>query len=76
MLAELEGIFLDPVYTASSMACLIDLARKGFFKKEDAVVFLHSGGAAALFAYQGPLRAFGQGKPSPWTVPPWSPDKH
>jgi L-cysteate sulfo-lyase len=76
MLAELEGLFLDPVYTASSMACLIDLARKGFFKKDDVVVFLHTGGSAVLFAYKEPLRAFGQGRKIPWTIPPWSPDRH
>jgi L-cysteate sulfo-lyase len=76
MLAELEGLFLDPVYTASSMACLIDLCRKGFFKKDHVVVFLHTGGSAALFAYKEPLRAFGQGKKIPWTIPPWSPDRH
>jgi L-cysteate sulfo-lyase len=33
------------------MAGLIDLIRKGFFRREDNVVFLHTGGAAALFAY-------------------------
>jgi L-cysteate sulfo-lyase len=76
MLAESEGLFLDPVYTASSMACLIDLCRKGFVKKDDVVVFLHTGGSAALFAYKEPLRAFGQGKKIPWTIPPWSPDRH
>ncbi len=74
MAAELEGLFLDPVYTASSMACLIDLARKGFFRKDETVIFLHSGGSAALFAYKEPLRAFMEGKKSPWTIPPWSPD--
>jgi L-cysteate sulfo-lyase len=76
MLAELEGLFLDPVYTASSMACLIDLSRKGFFKKDEVVIFLHTGGSAALFAYKEPLRAFGEGKKTPWTIPPWSPDRH
>jgi L-cysteate sulfo-lyase len=76
MLAELEGLFLDPVYTASSMACLIDLARRGFFKKDEVVIFLHTGGSAALFAYKEPLRAFGEGKKTPWTIPPWSPDRH
>jgi L-cysteate sulfo-lyase len=76
MLAELEGLFLDPVYTASSMACLIDLARKGFFKEDDVVIFLHTGGSAALFAYKEPLRAFAEGKKSPWSIPPWSPDRH
>jgi L-cysteate sulfo-lyase len=76
MLAELEGLYLDPVYTASSMACLIDLCRNGFFTKDHVVVFLHTGGSAALFAYKEPLRAFGQGKKIPWTIPPWSPDRH
>jgi L-cysteate sulfo-lyase len=76
MLAELEGLFLDPVYTASSMACLIDLAQKGFFKKDDVVIFLHTGGSPALFAYKEPLRAFAEGKKTPWTIPPWSPDRH
>jgi len=73
MVAELEGIYLDPVYTASAMACLIDLCRKGFFKARDTVVFLHSGGAAALFPYRVPIKDFGLRKSLSWTVPPWSP---
>jgi L-cysteate sulfo-lyase len=72
MLAELEGIFLDPVYTSSAIACLIDLCRKGFFKSTDKVVFLHTGGSAALFPYRAPLKAYGLKKSPPWTVPPWS----
>jgi len=72
MLAELEGIFLDPVYTASSMACLIGLCRKGFFQSTDRVVFLHTGGSTALFPYKAPLKAYGFKKNPPWTVPPWS----
>ena len=47
MFAELEGILLDPCYSAKGAAGLIDLARKGAFKDER-VVFLHTGGAAAL----------------------------
>jgi L-cysteate sulfo-lyase len=72
LMAELEGIFLDPVYTSSAVACLIDLCRKGFFKSSDHVVFLHTGGAAALFPYKAPLKAYGLKKSPPWTVPPWS----
>lgn len=72
MLAELEGIFLDPVYTSSAAACLIDLCRKGFFKSTDKVVFLHTGGSAALFPYKAPLKAYGFKKTPPWTIPPWS----
>ncbi len=51
MLAELEGILLDPVYSGKGMAGLIDLVRKGHFEKGQRIVFLHTGGAAALFAY-------------------------
>ena len=51
--ARCEGILLDPVYSGKGMAGLIDLVRKGFFRREDNVVFLHTGGAAALFAYAG-----------------------
>jgi L-cysteate sulfo-lyase len=51
MFAELEGILLDPVYSAKGAAGLIDLIRKGHFKKGERVVFLHTGGSAALFGY-------------------------
>jgi len=44
-----EGVFLDPVYTGKAMTALIDLVQKGFFKKEDNVIFLHTGGTPALF---------------------------
>jgi L-cysteate sulfo-lyase len=50
MFAELEGILLDPVYSAKGAAGLIDLARKGEFEGER-VVFLHTGGAVGLFGY-------------------------
>ena len=52
MLARTEAILLDPVYSGKGMAGLIDLIRKGYFKKGENVVFLHTGGAVALFAYQ------------------------
>lgn len=51
MFAELEGVLLDPVYSAKGAAGLIDLVRKGHFKKGERVVFLHTGGSAALFGY-------------------------
>lgn len=57
LLAETEGILLDPVYTGKTMAGLIGLARKGFFKKEDNVLFLHTGGAPALYVYEDYLLA-------------------
>ena len=52
MLARLEGVLLDPVYTGKTMAGLIDLARKGFFKKDENVLFIHTGGSPALYAYR------------------------
>jgi L-cysteate sulfo-lyase len=51
LLARTEGILLDPVYTGKGMAGLIDLIRKGFFERDDNVVFVHTGGSAALFGY-------------------------
>ena len=51
LLARTEGILLDPVYTGKAFAGLIDLVRKGYFKKEDNIVFLHTGGSPALYAY-------------------------
>ena len=51
LFARMEGILLDPVYSGKCAAGLIDLCRKGFYKKTDRVVFLHTGGSAALFAY-------------------------
>jgi L-cysteate sulfo-lyase len=51
MLAATEGIILDPVYTGKAMAGLIDLVRRGRFKKGETVVFAHTGGTPALFAY-------------------------
>jgi len=51
MLARLEGILLDPVYSGKGMAGLIDLCRRGHFKKGQNVVFLHTGGSVALYGY-------------------------
>jgi len=52
MLARTEAILLDPVYTGKAMAGLIDLVRKGFFKKGEHVLFVHTGGSPALYAYE------------------------
>jgi L-cysteate sulfo-lyase len=53
LLARLEGVLLDPVYSGKAMAGLIDLVRKGAFRKDERVVFLHTGGAVGLFGYTG-----------------------
>ncbi|KON90029.1 cytochrome C biogenesis protein CcmE [Sporosarcina globispora] len=50
LMARTEGILLDPVYTGKAAAGLIDLIQKGIFKKDDNILFVHSGGASSLYA--------------------------
>ncbi len=52
LFAQHEGLLLDPVYTGRAAAGMIDLIRKGFFKNNETVLFLHTGGQPALFADQ------------------------
>jgi len=51
MVARLEGILLDPVYSGKAMAGMIDLVRTGVLRKGETIVFLHTGGAVGLFGY-------------------------
>lgn len=51
LLARLEGLIFDPVYSGKGLAGLIDLIKKGHFKNAENIVFLHTGGSAALFGY-------------------------
>jgi 1-aminocyclopropane-1-carboxylate deaminase/D-cysteine desulfhydrase-like pyridoxal-dependent ACC family enzyme len=51
LLARLEGILLDPVYSGKAMAGLIDMIRQGRFGRDETAVFIHTGGVPALFAY-------------------------
>ena len=50
LFAKHEGLLLDPVYTGRAAAGMIDLIRSGFFKKDETVLFWHTGGQPALFA--------------------------
>jgi L-cysteate sulfo-lyase len=52
LLAKLEGILLDPVYSGKGMAGLIDLIRRGKIASTERVVFIHTGGAVGLYGYQ------------------------
>lgn len=52
LVAATEGILLDPVYTGKAMAGLIGLIRQKHFKKDENVLFVHTGGSPALYAYQ------------------------
>ena len=53
--ARMEGILLDPCYTGKAMAGLVDLVRKGYFQKEDQILFLHTGGIPALYAHRSEI---------------------
>jgi L-cysteate sulfo-lyase len=55
LLARLEGLLLDPVYTGKAMAGLLAMVREGRFSDKQNVVFLHTGGWPALFAYEEEL---------------------
>jgi D-cysteine desulfhydrase family pyridoxal phosphate-dependent enzyme len=50
LFAKHEGLLLDPVYTGRAAAGMIDLIRRGFFKKDETILFWHTGGQPALFA--------------------------
>jgi L-cysteate sulfo-lyase len=56
MLAQTEGLLFDPVYTGKGLSGLIDWVRHDRFTKDDTIIFLHTGGSAALFGYP---KAFG-----------------
>jgi D-cysteine desulfhydrase len=56
MLARTEAVLMDPVYTGKAMAGMIDLIRKRHFKKGQNILFVHTGGSPALYAYK---EAFG-----------------
>ncbi|WP_416306051.1 D-cysteine desulfhydrase family protein [Neptunicella sp. SCSIO 80796] len=55
LLATAEGILLDPVYTARAMSALLDMIRTNQFSSNDNILFWHTGGAPALFAYADKL---------------------
>jgi 1-aminocyclopropane-1-carboxylate deaminase/D-cysteine desulfhydrase-like pyridoxal-dependent ACC family enzyme len=55
LLARTEGILLDPIYSGKAMAGLIDDIRKGRFRENEKVVFIHTGGTPALFSYNRAL---------------------
>jgi D-cysteine desulfhydrase len=50
-LAKMEAILLDPVYTGKVMAGLMDLVRRGYFRPNENILFIHTGGLPALYVY-------------------------
>ena len=61
-----EALLLDPVYTAKAGAALIDHVRRGVIGPDETVVFWHTGGLPAIFAYAGEL---GFESPPDWEPP-------
>jgi len=55
LLATMEGLLFDPVYSGKGLAGMIDLIKNNHFSKDDNVVFLHTGGSMGLFGYRGQI---------------------
>jgi L-cysteate sulfo-lyase len=55
LMARSEGIVLDPVYAGRAFGALLDLIRRGTFQRGETVLFWHTGGAPAIFAYANEL---------------------
>jgi 1-aminocyclopropane-1-carboxylate deaminase/D-cysteine desulfhydrase-like pyridoxal-dependent ACC family enzyme len=51
LVARTEGILLDPVYSGKAFVGLLDLLRQGRFADDEQIIFLHTGGSPALWAY-------------------------
>lgn len=60
LMARHEGILLDPVYAGRAFGALVDSIRKGVFKRGETVLFWHTGGGPALFAYARELMKDGK----------------
>jgi L-cysteate sulfo-lyase len=56
LLARLEGLLFDPVYSGKALAGMIDLIKKGTFDRKANLLFIHTGGSAGLFAYRDRLQ--------------------
>jgi 1-aminocyclopropane-1-carboxylate deaminase/D-cysteine desulfhydrase-like pyridoxal-dependent ACC family enzyme len=54
--AQTEGLILDPIYTGKAMSGLIDLAKTDAIDKNRTVIFIHTGGAPALYAFEDQFR--------------------
>ncbi|MBT5186621.1 MAG: D-cysteine desulfhydrase family protein, partial [Kordiimonadaceae bacterium] len=55
LVARLEGLLFDPVYSGKALAGMIDLIEQGKFGKDESILFVHTGGEPGLFAYQNQL---------------------
>ena len=55
LLARMEGVLFDPVYSGKGLAGMLDLIGQGYFKKAKNILFVHTGGSAGLFGYSDKL---------------------
>ena len=53
IVARSEGLFLDPTYTAKALAGYLAYCRAGYFRPDETIIFLHTGGEPALFVGAG-----------------------
>ena len=51
LMARCEGVFVDPVYTGKALAGMVEHIRRGYFRSDESIVFLHTGGSPSLFAH-------------------------
>lgn len=56
LMARLEALVLDPVYSAKGLAGLIEFVRRGTWRRDEHVVFIHTGGSPTVFAYADAVR--------------------
>ena len=56
-MATQEGILLDPVYSGKTLACLLLMLEAGELEQYENIVFIHTGGSPALFAYQDDIES-------------------
>jgi L-cysteate sulfo-lyase len=64
MLAQSEGVIVDPVYSGKAFSGLLDLVQRKRFNAGHEVIFLHTGGTAGLWAYADPLLFYGLSTPA------------
>ncbi len=69
LLARTEGILLDPSYTGKALAGLIDHVRAGRYSSDQSILFIHTGGTPALFAYRDEIVHMIQARPLSPLVP-------
>ena len=73
LFARTEGILVDPAYTGPALVGLLELIRQGKFKPDSNVVFIHTGGVAALFGYVDFFAEATSSKSRPRIRPAWTP---